>query len=441
MALERLRLDELAGTWVGDRCTPFHIGLLATFERDPARPDASLDAVRSEVAVRVARVPAFRRRVVWTRWGEGRPVWAEDPSFEAQRHVVPLRLPPGQSLPTWAANRTVLPLARDRPLWRIDVVDGLGDGRFALLVVVHHVFVDGLGGLMLLDALLDDGPEAVVVPVPDPEVAPLPTHRDLVRDRLAAVRLTLARRPRRRSTARRWGSGPAAAVRAFRQDFQGPVHATSLPRSIGPGRRLAVVSAPLRALRRAGHDLGVTLNDLLLAAVTEGLRDLLAARGDLVPEMVLRATVPVASGSGQATGMFVVALPVSEPDPQVRLDRIHSVTAAAKARLARTGGRSSAVLHLPVPLARPAVRWGRRWGSSRLALGVSDVVGPTAPLWLAGARLVEAVPIAPLVPMVPLAVAALSYAGTLVVSVDADDSIRDLDVMARGIERAFLRWR
>jgi diacylglycerol O-acyltransferase len=86
------------------------------------------------------------------------------------------------------------------------------------------------------------------------------------------------------------------------------------------------------------------------------------------------------------------------------------------------------------------VRWGRRLGSSRVNLSVSNVRGPSDPLWLAGASLLEALPIAPLVPLVPVSVAALSYAGSLGVTVNADASIADLAVVAAGIDRSFAQY-
>jgi hypothetical protein len=95
------------------------------------------------------------------------------------------------------------------------------------------------------------------------------------------------------------------------------------------------------------------------------------------------------------------------------------------------------VLHLPTPAARLAVRWMRRIAGRSINLFVTNVPGPGAPLELAGARLLEAVPIAPLVRGVPLGIAALSYAGTLHVCIDADAAIDDLDVLSGGIERSF----
>ena len=204
---------------------------------------------------------------------------------------------------------------------------------------------------------------------------------------------------------------------------------------------MVAATVPLETITRTGHTLSATVNDLLLAMVTDGLRELLAGRGELEPGLFLRTTVPVATGrAGQVMGMLVVDLPVAVPDPRQRLTLITAATTAGKTRLRATRGDVTDILHLPVPLIRPLVRWGRRVGSSRMNLSVSNVPGPDAPLWLAGARMERAVPIAPLVPLVPLSVAALSYADSLTIAVNADAAITDLAVMAPVMRHALDRY-
>jgi hypothetical protein len=211
---------------------------------------------------------------------------------------------------------------------------------------------------------------------------------------------------------------------------------------VGRRRRLVVVREPLDDLRRTGHALGVTVNDLLLAAVTVGLRRLLSARGDDVASLSLRTSVPAATGAtGQASGILLVDLPVAEPDPLRVLALVSAATSVLKRRLYAGAGGVTDVLHLPVPLARAGVRWMRRWGGSRVTLFVTDVPGPTAPMWLAGARLLEAIPVAPLVQHVGLCVAALSYDGAFAASVHADGSLTDLDLLADGMVDAFTAYR
>ena len=441
MALTRLRIDELVNAWIGTANTPFQIGLLGVFDAGPhQRADGTVDVarIRDELAVRARCVHALGRRVVWTHVGEGRPAWAPDPAFDPLAHITVTTLPTGTEPAVWAANRAVRPLDLSRPLWRAEIVDGLPDGGFALLVVLHHIAADGRAGVALIGSLLDPGPD-VASPRPSVGVVPaLPSHRELVRQHLRDVVARLRQaRPQVTRRLSRFRRG-LAQVREEMTAFRNAEPVTSLPREIGPSRRMIIVRQPLAEVRRTGHALGATVNDVVLAAVTGGLRELLARRGELVDGLVLRTTVPAATGRpGQVVGMLVVPLPVGEPDPRRRLALIGRATTTGKTRLRATGSDVTDALHLPVFLLRTVVGRGRRFGSRRITLSVTDVAGPPAPLWLAGARLRTAVPVAPLVPLVPLAAAALSYASDLAVSVNADASVGDLDVLAVGLERSF----
>lgn len=448
MPLTRLRMDELINAWVGDRFTPFQIGLLGVFDAAPfLRPDGSVDAerIRHELAARVPRVDAFRRRVIWTRPGEGMPVWAPDPSFDPAQHIGGATLPAGADLPTWAAGRILQPLPLDRPLWRAEVVDGLPGGRFAVIIVVHHVAADGITGVALAGSLLDPAPDATPAQADPRPTPPLPTHRDIYQDRLRGmadrlrrIRTGSGRHPRVRHRLRAIGTRLQETW-----ELLGPrTSQTSLPPMVGPTRRLAVLRWSLEELRASGHALGVTVNDLLLAAVAGGLRELLLARGDDVDRLTLRTSVPAATRAGrQASGILLVDLPVRETDPLRRLETVHRVTTEQKRKLSAGSPDITDVMHMPPPLARIGVRWLRRFGGTRVNLFVTNVPGPTAPLWLAGARLLGAIPVAPLVQRVGLCVAALSYDGDLALSVHADGSVSDLQILADGMTADFAAFR
>lgn len=436
-AVERLRLADLANLWAEGPHTPSQIALIGELDAAPLR-DASgrLDVarVRTELARRAARIPALARRIRWTRTGEGRPAWVADPRFDPAAHIESATLPHGVDFVAWCADRVLRPLSLDRPPWRAEIVDGLPDGRFGLLVVLHHVLADGLAGVAIAGRLLDESPDAMIGPTRAEQAAPPPpSHRTLVRD---------ARRNRLRAVGRAVRNVPGLpaalrrTVRQFRDaagDLRATAPRTSLPRRLGPGRRLAVVRFPLADLHTAGHAVGATVNDILLAAVATGLRELFLARGEPVDGLTPRASMPVGAGSGQPEGMLLLGLPVGDPDPRRRLATIAGTTAELKTRLRTGGGDVFDVLHLPAPLARLAVRWMRGRAARHINLFVTNVPGPPRPLWLAGARLLDAVPVAPLAADVPVGVAALSYAGTLAVAVNVDAEVPDLDVLAAGI--------
>ena len=441
VAVTRLRVDELMYAWFADRDTPMQIGLLGLFDAQPFQhPDGTIEVarVRGELAARAANVAALRRRVVWTRLGEGRPFWVDDPRFDPLDHIDGTVLPTGAAVADWAANRSARLLDHDRPLWRAEIVTGLPEHRFAVLLVLSHILADGLAAVTLAGTLFDQRPDAAAPTIPTSAALPLPSHARQLRDRARSAVGTL-RWPRPTAT-RRHPTG-LSALRQFRatgRDFAGPEPATSLPRRIGPGRRMGIVHQSLPQLQRTGHELGATVNDLLLAAVTGGLRQLLSARGDNAAGLVLRASVPAAIGRAdhQVMNMLVVGLPVGEPDPRRRLASIHRATTQSKTRLRATGG-NVIDLPLPTPVVRRVMCWARRVGSRHMTLAVTDVPGPRTPLWLAGARLLSAVPIAPLSTGVSLSVAALSYTDELTVSINADGAITDLDVLTDGVADTF----
>jgi WS/DGAT/MGAT family acyltransferase len=220
---------------------------------------------------------------------------------------------------------------------------------------------------------------------------------------------------------------------------------TSLNRPIGPDRRLAIVRGHLEVARQVAHAHRAKVNDVVLAAVAGGLRQLLAGRGEDVQALVPRAMVPISlhreqpgRASGNQDSVMVVPLPLGEPDPVRRLDLICAETAARKrrARPQMGGGIFGFV----------AVQrlWYRFLARQRTVnLVVTNVPGPPVPLYLAGARLLEVFPVAAIMGNVTLAVAVFSYAGQLNVTAVADqDTCPDVEVFAQGVRRSLdeLAW-
>jgi WS/DGAT/MGAT family acyltransferase len=213
-----------------------------------------------------------------------------------------------------------------------------------------------------------------------------------------------------------------------------------LRRPVGGRRRLAVVRAQLAEVKEVAHGHGATVNDLLLVAVTGGLRALLLARGTPVDAgPTLYASVPVAlraqadtAGLGNQVGLMVVPLPVGEPDPVQRLRQITRATSERKRhpeRLASLRPVGS------LTILRALNRYSRH--QRIVDLFVTNVPGPQRPLYLLGARLLEVFPIVQVAGNVPLSVAVLSYAGQLNIGLQSDpDGLPDLDLFADGLSRS-----
>jgi hypothetical protein len=132
--------------------------------------------------------------------------------------------------------------------------------------------------------------------------------------------------------------------------------------------------------------------------------------------------------------MFIAPLPVGVADDAERLRIITQATAAGKRR---PDQGVVGIVALPAGLARLGVAWAKRSAGSHINLYVTNVPGPASTLYFAGARLLQAVPLAPLVAGVRLSVTALSYDGQFAVSLLADDNMRDLPVLAAGMRAAF----
>ena len=192
-------------------------------------------------------------------------------------------------------------------------------------------------------------------------------------------------------------------------------------------------------IKEAAHGHDATVNDLLLAAVTGGLRALLLARGVPVDGLILYASVPVAlraradtAALGNQVGLMVVPLPVGEPDP---VQRLRQVTRATIQRKHRPELLASLRPVGSLTILRALNRYSRH--QRIVDLFVTNVPGPKRPLYLLGARLVEAFPVVQIAGNVPLSVAVLSYDGQLNIGIQSDpDGCPDLDVFVDGLRRS-----
>lgn len=132
--------------------------------------------------------------------------------------------------------------------------------------------------------------------------------------------------------------------------------------------------------------------------------------------------------------MFIASLPVGVRDAGERLRLITKATARGKGR---PDQGVAGIVALPASLARIGVLWAKRAASTHINLYITNVPGPPCALYFAGARLLQAVPLAPLVAGVRLSVTALSYDGQFEVSLLADNNMPDLQVLAGGVRVAF----
>ncbi|HET7516589.1 MAG TPA: wax ester/triacylglycerol synthase family O-acyltransferase [Actinomycetes bacterium] len=402
-----------------------------------------IQEVRQRLEPRLHLVPRFRQRLYRPRRGLGWPLWIDAPSFDLADHVrVHPLAPPGEQaqLLQACAELAGRRLDPERPLWAAWLLPGLSQGRVGLFLKLHHAFADGMSGVAAIGALLDLDADAPTPVAPPWTPTPTPTAGELLRDNLHRrvqgldrALLGLAHPSRTLRRARRaW-----PAWREFFAEQRAP--RTSLNRPIGPDRQLAVVGSRLETIKQIAHAHHAKVNDVVLAAVAGGLRQLLARRGEPVDGLALRTMVPISlhheqagQASGNQDGAMVVPLPLGEPDPVRRLQLIAAETAERKRKARPQTG--SGIFNWP--LFQRA--WLHGFAHQRLLnTSVTNVPGPPVPLYLAGARLLELFPVVSLMGNFTLAVAVLSYAGQLNLTAVGDrDSCPDVEVFAQGVRSA-----
>jgi len=416
---DRLNPLDLTSLWTDDTDWVQDVAALAVLDGP-----VGVEDVREAVAARLDRAPRLRQVLRVPRRGLGRPLWVDAPDFRIADHV---RVAPSAAdeagLLAVVESLRSRPFDLARPLWQMWLVPGPPDGRTGLYTRVHHALVDGTAGVAMLAALLPPGGG----PTRPWTAAPAPTNAQLFADNLRRCRDAVGRALRRRPHRGRHQSMTAAVLEMARH----PAARTSLNRRVGPDRAVALVRCRLDRIREAAHRNGATVNDLLLAAITGGLRALLLARGERVEGLVLRALVPVSMHhepgvpAGNVLGQIPAPLPVGEVSPAAALRLITAATATEKARV---GPRRMPVLRSRA-LQRVFVGFMARQRMTTLT--VADIPGPRERLGVAGASVVELFPLVPLIGNMTIGVGALSYAGSFAVAVVADPvACPDIDVFA-----------
>jgi diacylglycerol O-acyltransferase / wax synthase len=415
----------------------------------------TLQELIDHVLGRLHLVPRYRQRLAHVPYGQGRPLWTDDPHFNPYYHLRHTALPrPGDdaALMQLAGRLFSQRLDRAKPLWEIWLVEQLAGERFALIAKTHHALVDGISGVDITTVLFDADPEPVAVPRTAPWIArPLPgkakllgealLERATVPGEMARSARALLRAPHRLVTQiggdlASLGSTTLSAVKE---------HAPRSPFNvdIGPHRRCSFLDADLAELKDVKATFGGTLNDVVLTAVTLALGRYLRRQNISTEHLTLKAMVPVsvrADSERGALGNRVAAmwapLPVSIERPAACLREVTRATAGLKRSGQAVGAQVLTNLagFAPPTILSQAARLQARQPFFNLV--VTNVPGPQFPLYLLSRRLRVLYPIVPLARRQALGIAAMSYDGHLAFGLLADyDALPELDAL-----RADLAW-
>ncbi|HET6793939.1 MAG TPA: wax ester/triacylglycerol synthase family O-acyltransferase [Acidimicrobiales bacterium] len=449
--MDRLSPLDASFLHLEDGINHMHIGSVAVFDGPPPPYRRLVEALAS----RLPLLPRYRQTVRFVPLGLGRPVWVDDPHFNLEYHLRHTALPkPGgdDELRDLVGRLMSQELDRSRPLWEVWMVEGLGHGRWALVSKVHHCMVDGVAGTDLLTVTLDADPEPAPPPPDDWSPERQPGSRELMA-RAVAERAVLPYEMVRslRSATR----GPRQALRQLGELGGGlssllgvarPSNVSSINGPIGPHRRWDWARTSLADVRSVRSAFGGTVNDVVLAAITGGFRDLLLFRGEEVAGRAIRTLVPVsvrAPGergvyNNQVSAMFA-ELPVGIADPVDRLNAVRAQMQGLKESKQAVAGESLVAMagFAPPLLLSLGARVFVRLHQHNVNTVTTNVPGPQWTLYALGRPLVECLPYVPLAGSVRVGVAIFSYNGTLAYGVTGDyDAAPDIGVLCRGIEQA-----
>jgi WS/DGAT/MGAT family acyltransferase len=402
------------------------------------------------VVERLHLLPPFTRRLVQVPFGLDHPYWIEDPDFDLDFHVRDSAVaPPGndKQLGNTIERIFARPLDRTRPLWELYLIHGLDGGRVALLTKIHHSVVDGVSGNEILATLLDVSPEGrEIEPPPDghPRGERKPGDLEMFARGLAA----LPRQPFRmlrsiptvvpnltdfpgvgaipgaptasRALAKAWGLLPGARDAGVLETTTARPPRTPFNGRIGPHRTFAFGSLPLEDVKRLKNELGITVNDVVVALCATAVRDWLLER-DALPDDPLVAMVPMSVRTDEEKGtygnrvsMMIVPIPTNVEDPRERLMTAHETLKSAKQRHRALPASllTDATSFIPPAVHARASRLTMEIGG-RLApplnLVISNVPGPREPLYLAGAQLKAHFPVSVVTDGVGLNMTVMSY--------------------------------
>jgi WS/DGAT/MGAT family acyltransferase len=343
--------------------------------------------------------------------------WVDCPEFDLAQHVRRVAIPrPGDEteLTRAIAHALERPLGRDRPPWECWVIEGLKGNRWAILMKTHHRLLDGSSPAHLLTRLCDDAGDADFANAPAATQGPRPPAR------------------RRQGWAdalwRASWTATGAVVGAVWPLLQTP----PIDR-VATARRYATVRVPIADADRVCRRFGVTVNDVALAATSEGFRTVLLGRGEEPRADSLRALVP--------TPVHSPYLPVNHDDPVQRLRTVQTRWNEKQTGPPQSGGIiESALNSLPTSVRDSVIQLLSRLPQRAIVTLATNVPGPRHRLRLMGQTMERLLPIPPTAVQLSTGVAVLSYGDELVFGITAEPGAAfDVKQLAAGIELGMAR--
>jgi len=448
------RLSALDATFldVENETAPMHVGATLLFDAKPLTLEhggLDIERITRYTLAALHSIPRYRQRLDWVP-GLRHPVWIDDDRFNINFHLRHSRLPlPGDErmLKRLVGRLFSQRLDRSRPLWEFWVVEGVENDTFALVVKAHHSMVDGVAGVALLQALLQIAPTTTENEPKEWKPRPAPSRVELIRGevkhRIDGLRKLSHFMPRVRDNFRGLagvlGSGMKPAPRNL---FIGD--------DVTPYRRFDWTTFDLADVKAIKNALGGTINDVVLATTTGAVRRFLQARATDVDAVEgFKAFLPVntrkpgGGSTGNHVAMLLAELPVSEPDPVKRLEKVIGVTTKLKKESNQAGGAE--LLEDFADMTTKRVISELYIASMRLRtynVVVTNVPGPPVPLYMLGAQMKAIFPLVPIMRNQNFGIALFSYNGRLHWGFNADwQGFPDVHEFVEDLEASFDEYR
>lgn len=412
---------DAAWLYVDSKETPMHVGCLAIFSLpDDAGPDF-IQNLFAHLRETPSFAPPFNFRLSRPGLKAILPSWKTAYRIDLDYHLRHSALPlPGgeRELGVLVSRLHSHPMDFNRPLWEAHIIEGLENGRFALYMKMHHSMVDGVGGMRMLQKMM----------VPDPDASAMPPPWAVGRGTRTR---SSARAPRWDETLKQQLAVAPQVAKAlghllgehFRRSapdeatpFQGPQ--SVLNRRVSGQRRFATQFYALDRVKSVAKAGSVSVNDVFLALCSSAMRRYLDEIQAL-PDAPLTAGIPVSirpeddDESGNAISFIIANLNTHLANPVERLQAIHRSAEVAKARLRSlpAGGLTSYTALFMAPFLMQLIAGLGGVTRPMFNITVSNVPGPTQPLYFNGAKLEQMYPVSLLSHGQGLNITCVSYAG------------------------------
>ena len=442
------------------RSIHMHVTGVAIFDAAPLKSDeggVDIKRIRAHIHSKLQYIPRYRQRLEWVPYNRN-PVWVDDGQFTFDYHVRHTSLPrPGTDtqLKELAGRIVSTKLDRSKPLWELWVVEGLSDNRFAIIAKIHHCMIDGVSGVDLTTILLNVAPDSAIEDAPEWEPRPAPTPTQLaVAESARTTRRLIDRLGNLGEVAReapeladRVLDKSAAALSSLRSGWLTPSDRTPLNPDIGPNRRFDWTEMALEEVKAVKNRLGGTVNDVVLATTAGAVRSFLIEHRDFDPNgKEFRVMNPVSTRTqdqkgklGNRVAMWLIDLPIDEPDPATRYELITERTRKLKESKQALGAATLVELSSGTPITLLSL--ANRVVGPRLRpfnMTVTNIPGPQFPMYLLESQMLANYPMVPLWAQHGVGIALFSYDGRLLWGIQADyDALADSAEFIEAIQTSF----